>query len=320
MIYTNNIVHNCTYGHNLKNRARNSQIYGNRFYDGERGNVSTLIDIPSGGVHSVHDNEFHKGPNAQQQGAVQFLAEYYPTSDPQENVLTFNNNKMFLAATPYNHFGPYCAVRHYGRLNLTGGQSVITMDGNSFYMTNDATVLFETHDAGHTNVTVPTNSVTLATPPALNFARPGPADPSTPRLGFVQFQRDGSDNYANFYGVQIDPGNDDMRLPVNAAAGTVLGTFTAYGGNGFRNASLTDPRVNPFGTGTAWSISQAGQFNQFSSPLPWAPVGRYAIDATTGQLTVAGAARATSGIDFLKIRATGPTGVLCDTRIYISVG
>lgn len=320
--YTNNLAHRCTNGHNLKTRARVGTVTGNRMYDGERGSASTQLEMPAAGAYTVRNNSFHKGPNAQQAGSIQYGAEYgiyAGAQNWQTNTLLIDANTFFMDTPPYNHFGQCTAIRHYGVISLIDGtQSAVTATNNSFFNSADASVINETHATGHTATASISGSTVLALPPALDLSHPGTASPAGARVGFLNYVKDNANTYVNFDQVQIDPGNDDLRLRLNAAVGTVVMQCSAYGANVWKRTSATDIRINPFVSGTVFSISQDPQWYQGSLASPWALVGRYAIAGSTGVVTAA-APRGTFGVDFLKIRATAPNGTLCDYRFAISV-
>ncbi len=306
-----NIFHGATNGHDFKSRMAFGLLEDNRFYDGERGSASAQIDLPDGGEYVVRRNKFHKGANAQNGSSLQFCAEML--SDHAKNILLVEDNEFFVTTPSGNHFGPPCALRHYGRLSALGEQSQFVSKRNAFYLAPGATKFQEIHAPGHSQPIVENGSMLLTEPPALDFARPwGPGQ--VQRLGWLTFVADNSKTYDNFTLVQIDPGSDDIRLPVGSPAGTVLARCAAYGASWFTlSKTQPDPRINPFAAGVAWSLSQD---KNYYGQVPWAPPGRYAVDAR-GVVTVTGPL--VRGVDLLLVRAASPTGTLCDYRFHVSV-
>lgn len=318
--YTDNISYNTTSGHNLKTRAKKATILRSRFLDGERGSASCQVEIPQGGNYLMDGCFFHKGGNQQNAGMIKFNAEgpYYP-EDRRISTLLVKNSTFFAAMAPLGYSGEPIALWNYSMVSpVDGSPCAITSSNNSFYLAGAARKYIDQNGVG---TFTETGSTMLAAPPALDFSDPGTAVPPAPRAGFwhdIQDGGTGGGEYPGFDHVQIDPGRDDIRIPVSTAAGTVIFTCSAYGADFWKQYSPTDARVNPFGAGSVWSISQVGQANQFSSPSVWAPVGRYAIDSVSGAFSVAGPLVA--GLDFVKIKVLSPDGVtFCMHRLYITI-
>ena len=318
MEFTDNLTHRTVNGHSLKTRALRALIAGNRMYDGEHGSSSAVVDIPQGGTYVIRGNVIHKGPNAQNSGALQLIAD-----EDQSRIHRFEitGNTFSVQVPAHNHFGAASAIKHTRTLGGDGQSSQVLAHDNSFYLAGDAVVLEEPalhdgHPVSGTVSAVVSNSTMLAAPPALDVGDPGTANPPAGRLGFynaVQEQIPGN-NYEHFYMVQIDAGADDLRIPADSAVGTVAARCAAYGANLWANVSPADPRINPFTAGSAWSLSRDPNF--FPGDPGWAPDGRYAIDAQ-GVVTVAGPL--VPGTDFIKVRCTAPDGTIADWRFYVSV-
>lgn len=67
--------HQAVRGHNLKSRARVSEVTHSHFMDGPAGRSSYLLDFPDGGQVTLRGNLLHKGPLAENPTAVAFGAE-----------------------------------------------------------------------------------------------------------------------------------------------------------------------------------------------------------------------------------------------------
>jgi len=61
---TNSYVHDTAVGHEVKSRAANNTITGNRIFD-NNGSASYSIDLPNGGNATITNNQIEQGPNTQ---------------------------------------------------------------------------------------------------------------------------------------------------------------------------------------------------------------------------------------------------------------
>lgn len=61
---TNSYIHDAVVGHEIKSRAANNTITGNRIFDNS-GSASYSIDLPNGGTANVTGNVIEQGPNTQ---------------------------------------------------------------------------------------------------------------------------------------------------------------------------------------------------------------------------------------------------------------
>jgi hypothetical protein len=61
---TNSYIHDAVVGHEVKSRAANNTITGNRIFD-NGGSASYSIDLPNGGNASISGNVIEQGPNTQ---------------------------------------------------------------------------------------------------------------------------------------------------------------------------------------------------------------------------------------------------------------
>lgn len=324
VVLTNVLSWKCNNGHTLKCRAMNGVYTDSRFYDTERGSASKQADLCDGGLHSFTNCVFQKGTMAQNPFSVGFCAEMnhgYP-----QNVLTMTGC-TFINNTPAE-FNP-AAIALFTIQSPTSGtfSSVVSTNNKFIGFTggsgkNTALVLDYSVGPNKTGQTsgstiAETGSVQLSAQPALSFAPPGTGG-ARARPGPFYFLFDGeggSSHWAHIYGVQIDPGSDDIHVPHASPLGTVVATCTAYGCSWFKGApSQPDSRVQPFVAGTVWSMSQAAT-DYLGFAYTVAPAGRYTMNASTGILTVAQAL--TAGVDNIVVRATAPNGTVCEHMFYV---
>lgn len=64
LVFRGNYSHHARQGHQLKSRARENLIFGNRFADGADGQSSYLVDLPNGGRARLVGNLLEQGPRA----------------------------------------------------------------------------------------------------------------------------------------------------------------------------------------------------------------------------------------------------------------
>ena len=318
LVVDNCLSLNTNSGHNIKTRARRGTITNSRFYDGERGSASCQIDIPQGGIYTVNACRFHHGPNATNPHSVQFAAEeiFYPL-DLRTNSLTVSNSTISMEMMGGTGNGNGIAVAQWGIASpMDGSPSVVTLTGNSFYLAGGATKYADTQASTGVGQLVETGSVLLTAAPALDFSDPGTATPPAARPGWLNDCTESGASYQNFSHVQIDPGFDDIRIPSGTAAGFVVANCAGYGATFYAQYAAADPRINPFATGAAWQVTQdPEEFGQ-----SWAPVGRYVMNAATGQVTLGQALPSATGTDFFKVRVTSADGATrCDRRIKVSI-
>ncbi len=319
------LIHRGNNGHNIKSRARNGVIQNSRIYDGENGSASNLIDIPEAGQYLIDSNHIMKGPSLQNPYAIQYGEEtYYDSktgSQNRYNNLTISNNTIMLYIAPGSHSGDGAAVGANGYVsNLDGAVTTVKLINNKFYLGNSKAVVYY-NPLGQSTPIAPVKtdagSTFLKSPPALDFTDPRSGfEGLAPRPGFLSFQIDQTESFANFNNLQIDLGADDIRVSHTAPPGTVIGHATAYGAAWWQSASATDPRIQPFTEGTVFTLVNVPQHY---GNHPWAPAGRYAIDASTGLLTVAGVLPSAGTLDYIVVRATSPHGAIADGRRYVAV-
>ncbi|MEW6677499.1 MAG: right-handed parallel beta-helix repeat-containing protein [Pseudomonadota bacterium] len=86
---TDSYLHQALIGHQLKSRALENRISGNRFEDGPNGRSSYLIDLPNGGVATIEGNTLLQGPMAENSTMVSFGAE--KAAHPTHRLVVRNN-------------------------------------------------------------------------------------------------------------------------------------------------------------------------------------------------------------------------------------
>ena len=324
--FKGNLTYRAMNGHALKTRSFSGLIENNRLYDAENGSSSAVVDVPQGGQYVFRNNQFHKGPNAQNSGTLQILGD-----GDRQRVHTFDiYGNVFSVQSLSEHYGAPSIIKNVPVLSLIDGKdSIVTVHDNSYYLAGQGARLIENLPIGSgSNATsnvppvVGTNTQ-LTAPPALDFSDPGTASPAAGRLGFYNAiqEQDVNNNYNNYYMTQTDAGFDDIRVPATAAVGTVVAHLTAYGANLWANVTPVDQtKVNPFSGGAAFSLTSSLDPSYSGPANPFAANSKYKIvatSATTADIQVV--APLTAGTDFIKIRATSPNGVLADTRYYVSV-
>jgi hypothetical protein len=71
---TNSYIHDAVVGHEVKSRAANNTITGNRIFD-NGGSASYSIDLPNGGNATISGNTIEQGPNTQNPFVVAYGEE-----------------------------------------------------------------------------------------------------------------------------------------------------------------------------------------------------------------------------------------------------
>jgi hypothetical protein len=89
LVFRSNVSTGARIGHQLKSRAANNLVEGNRFEDGPDGESSYLADFPAGGEVVFKDNYLQKGPKAQN---ITMLAYGLEKSLHEKNSLEVRGN------------------------------------------------------------------------------------------------------------------------------------------------------------------------------------------------------------------------------------
>jgi hypothetical protein len=123
---TNSYIHDTNIGHEVKSRAQNNVITGNRIFDNDA-SASYSINLPNGGTATITGNVIQQGPNSQNPAILAYGEEGIPTG--YSTGATVSNNTII------NDQGS-------GYLLLNpGGYPVNFVDGTVFGLTTGGTVL-----------------------------------------------------------------------------------------------------------------------------------------------------------------------------------
>ena len=328
-------------GHCLKTRAQSTSVLNSRLYDGERGGGSMQIDFCEGGANLVQNCVIQKGPFAQNPASV-------VVGDDTQNV-SFSSSALTLIGNTFisNTYSGLIndAIYMFGRVSAkTGAYSSVVAINNNFagygsgqylgawpvYNTDmEMSVTSVAYGDGRSPTTgLSITGSTAIAQPALDFSHPFAATGnalSRPGPFYLPYDGEGETNFSspatgwpNTFGVQIDPGSDDIRVSAAASpVGTVLFTCSATGAPYFATNSPTDIRIDPFVSGTTYAlVSGVKTYAGLSYPL--APSGRYAINSLTGAVSV-GSALAAGEVDTICVSATAPNGTIAQNFVYIVV-
>lgn len=91
LIFRYSWSHGARVGHNLKSRARRTDVLYSRLGDEDDGNASYAIDLANGGVAFVIGNVIHQGPEAENSTIVSYAAEGF---ERKRNRLYFVHNTV----------------------------------------------------------------------------------------------------------------------------------------------------------------------------------------------------------------------------------
>ena len=324
VVVTNTHSYKHTNGHCLKIRSANFTVTGCVLGDGARGTCSEPLNIPEGGRGLVANNDFHKGPNAQNPSCIGYMEDDAPAEFDHDNILTVQNNRFNIICVAGSRDGNGVGVLYFPRIStLDGSKSQVILEGNQFFLYNSA-VEFQLQP---TSLTDPnplpvseTGSTILTAPFALNMTDPRVGTGQTPgaRPGFFVCSYDNETNYANMQNTQFDCGTEELRFPASTAAGTVLATIIPSGDLVFAIQNASDIRLNPFVAGTTWAIVQTSEY--FPGQV-WPLAGAFSLnpssDGTSTQLLLGSGNSA--GTQILKLEATAPNGTKSDWRYPITL-
>ncbi len=121
---TNSYFHDVATGHEIKSRARETVITGNRIIDGATLGASYSIDLPDGGASIITGNTIEKGPLAPNRTFIHLGGELFP-SYPNTSLLVSDN--IFVSHTA----GAPTVLRNNS--SVAGVNAPATMSGNSFW-------------------------------------------------------------------------------------------------------------------------------------------------------------------------------------------
>ncbi len=119
------VSHLAVVGHQVKSRARENLIVGNRIADEESGRSSYLIDLPNGGIAEIRDNTLQQGALAENGTMVAYGAEKLPY--PENRLLlednTFINDRPTGCRLLFMRPGSEPAVERNNRILGCGKQA-----------------------------------------------------------------------------------------------------------------------------------------------------------------------------------------------------
>ena len=311
-IFRNNVSRRVNLGHLLKSRAMETQVYGNRFYDGLTGSASACVELPYAGQATIYNNVIEKGAMPFGPDTIRYGAEGFPWAT---NTLDVHSNTISVLSPSGNHIGSPSAIGFFYGASPTGTPATATVANNSLWLASGANK-FNLYGTSNTTV-ADTGTTMLSAPPVIDQTRPdlgtGTTSPG------IMYRWQGQDDYTNGpggsggpiqAGVQQLADRMQARVSASAAVGTTVMTVLA-------SNDLGAGAANPFGAGTTWAISTVGTFY---GATPWAAGGKYAVTANSdgsAVLKVAGALSA--GLDFLQLLATAPGGTQALIRYPIVV-
>lgn len=323
LIYQNNVSFNNNVGHCLKTRCGRGTITDSVLGDGATGSCSSPLNIPQLGDYLVTRNVFHKGPSHQNAAVIGYGEDDYGRD--RHDLLNVVDNIFYIVTVAGVHNGNGIGIKAWSRQSsLDGAFSNILVDQNKWFLSDPANqVKFLVYANPGAPTVTETNSTDLVSPPVLNFADPGTANPPAENPGAYNYLfYYGGGDYANMDGVQICSSVKDIRVSAAAPSGTVLTTMSPYGANLWKTYGIpNDIRVNPFVAGSTWQITQDPEWYGYPAGV-WAPPGRYQVvpssDGTSATLQV-GTGLVANKADVVKVRVTAPNGTLVDWRFPISV-
>jgi hypothetical protein len=263
--------------HDLKLRAANGTVQNSMLVDGENGapGSSACLDIPDGGAYVVTNTIFMKGPCPNNDGdMVQFCAEP-ENGGPNElwpvNTLLLDGCTFIATAAPGSFTSAVYGIRNYARNDgspnispTTGLPATVIYRNCKFYNLPKSQWAVTVNPIN--TITDGGGNVAITTWPQDILA----IDPSTGSLLTVipgpSYASPVWQAAPNNQGICIDPLALQLRIAVGAPIGTHVTTFFPYDQSGVLLTSQ------------AWTLP-ANQVN----------VGNFAINATTGELTVASA-------------------------------
>ena len=121
---TNSYFHDVATGHEIKSRARETVITGNRIIDGSALGASYSIDLPDGGASTITGNTIEKGPLAPNRTFIHLGGERFPS---YANTSLLVSGNIFVSHTA----GPPTVLRNDS--SVGGLNAPATMSGNSFW-------------------------------------------------------------------------------------------------------------------------------------------------------------------------------------------
>jgi hypothetical protein len=267
--------------HAFKSRAYRTTIRDSALLDGENGGASSMLDTPNGGVVHVSGSIFQKGPNPEHDpNIIQYGAE--GIDKPVSSAL-YEGNIFINTLRHGNSFGDAVGIANSGSVNpFDGTTNSVVFRNNVFY--NFKPRLWTT--AAHHNsqpaidgggnasamtwpVDLDPGTVVKLSAPVVAALRAHPPGPG--------FTNSAKPDYS-LMRVLLRPLSLQLRLAANAPPGTIIDTATGYGRDGAALQNQTYRLID-------------------------SAKGKFAIDAATGALRVAG--RLTDGLEYIQVGVSG---------------
>jgi hypothetical protein len=160
------------YGHEVKSRAMNNIITGNRIQDGPSALVSYDIDLPDGGNDLISGNVIEKGPGAVNENMINFGGDgTYPGSNLVISGNTFISDYLGSAIALLNESqDPNSGDPNYN----ANVPALIT--GNTFYNISEGNLFVDDYgpppDCAYNNIFLPGPGPTLDTSPGYDVPEP----------------------------------------------------------------------------------------------------------------------------------------------------
>lgn len=308
-IFRYNVSRRSNNGYHLKCRAMVSDIHDNRMFDGLSGSASACIDLPYAGQAAVYNNFLEKGPMALGPDTIRYAEEGIVWAN---NNLTLSNNTIAVLTLAGGHYGGPSVVGFFGGANSRGIPATATLANNAIYLVPGGSKVIAYNAASMANVTE-TGTTTLSRPVLLDTTRPdipGSLPSTGPLYRHLSY---GQDSFIHFDSAYHYQDRDQIQIASTTAPGTVICNIHAVN-------QLADQGIgtaNPFGAGSTWSIvNDSTPYGAFTA---WAASGKYTVAANADGSAVlkVGSTALTSGVDYVQVRATAPSGMISDSRYAI---
>ena len=143
---TGTYSHGAIIGHQLKSRAQQNFIYGNKFADDLDGNSSYIIDLPHAGHAEIAGNIIQQGHNAVNRTLLSFGAE---RQDPGR--LSIYHNTFFSSLDRSVFVKNYADTSAQVYNNIFAGARGIRLDGSGTLTNNHVSVGGDFVDVGNLN-------------------------------------------------------------------------------------------------------------------------------------------------------------------------
>jgi MYXO-CTERM domain-containing protein len=135
--FSHSYSHHAKSGHNLKSRCKVNRILYSRLMDEATGTASYIIDLPEGGRSYLIGNLIHKGPNAENTGAVMSY-KCEGASAPELDLYVVNNTFVSDLGKASMAFVKVCSATTVKLINnlFVGVGSPVTFSGSATSQNN----------------------------------------------------------------------------------------------------------------------------------------------------------------------------------------